>query len=176
MPDQLRPEKKLDSSSLNAKTAALRLLSYRSRSETEMGLRLQDRFTKDVINQTISDLRDKGLLNDISFAREWREKRERFKPRGAAAIKQELRQLGVGSDIIQETLTDFDDSYNAYQVGSKYATKLSLENRLVFKRKLGGFLHRKGFHGEVLGLTVERIWHELLDSLDSQIHSDGQYD
>ena len=162
MSENPRPQKKLESSYLKAKSSALRLLSYRSRSEREISLRLQDRFTETAINQTIAILRDQGLLNDMSFAREWREHRERCKPRGA--------------DVIQETLSDFDTSSNAYQAGSRYASKLPLDNRSVFKRKLGTFLHRRGFHGEVLGLTVDRIWSELFDPLNRDVKGYGQYD
>ena len=168
MSNHLTPKNQNDTSSLKAKSAALRLLSYRARSEKEICLRLQARFTEDVIHRTISALRDQGLLNDMSFAREWREKREKFKPRGAAIIKRELRQLGVDSNIIQETLSDFDDSSSAYKAGSKYANKLSLDDGSIFKRKLGRFLHQRGFYGEVLGLTIERIWRELLDQSDSR--------
>ena len=176
MSEHPRPKKDPDSSCLKARNSALRLLSYRSRSEKELGLRLRGRFTEEAINQTIATLRDQGLLNDMSFAREWKENRERFKPRGAAVIRRELRELGVGSDIIQETLSDFDASSNAYKAGSRYAAKLPIDDRSVFKRKLGGFLYRRGFHGEVLGQTVDRIWRELLDPLDRDVQRDGQYD
>ena len=176
MSEDSRKKKAPDSSYLNARNSALRLLSYRSRSEREVGRRLQGRFTEDAINQTIATLRNQGLLNDMSFAREWREKRERFKPRGAVVIGRELRKLGVDNAIIQEALSDFDASSNAYQAGSKYAGKLPLDDKSVFKRKLGGFLHRRGFNGEVLGLTVERIWRELLDPLNRHVQGDGQHD
>ena len=171
-----RPKKDLDSSYLKARNSALRLLSYRSRSEREISLRLQHRFTEGAINQTIATLRDQGLLNDMSFAREWKESREKFRPRGAAVIRSELRKLGVDSDVIQETLSDFDASSNAYQAGSRYASKLPLDDRSVFKRKLGTFLQRRGFHGEVLGLTIDRIWSELFDPLNRDVKPYGQYD
>ena len=116
------------------------------------------------------------MLDDASFAKEWREQRERFRPRGPAVIRQELQRLGVDREVIRETLSDFDASANAYQAGAKYAAKLSLDDPITFKRKLGGFLHRRGFEGEVLGQTVERVWRELLDPLDGGVDGDGQYD
>jgi regulatory protein len=170
------PAEDPESSYLKAKNAALRLLSYRSRSEKEVQRRLQGRFSEDAIERTVSDLREQGLLDDASFAKEWREQRERFRPRGPAVIRQELQRLGVDREVIRETLSGFDDSANAYQAGSKYAAKLSLDDATAFKRKLGGFLHRRGFEGEVLGQTVERLWRELLDLLDGGVGGDGQYD
>ena len=146
---------------LKAKNAALRLLSYRSRSEKEVQRRLQGRFSEDVIDRTVSDLRRQGLLDDLAFAKEWREQRERFRPRGPAVIKHELQKLGVDREIIRDALSDFDASANAYQAGSKYASKLSVDDANAFRRRLGGFLHRRGFEGDVLGQTVERLWREL---------------
>ena len=161
---------------LKAKNASLRLLSYRSRSENEMRRRLRGRFAEEVIDRTLSDLRRQGLLNDAAFARQWREQREKFRPRGPAVIRQELQNLGVDREVIREALSDFDSSANAYRAGSKYASKLSVDSTGQFRRKLGGFLHRRGFEGDVLGQTVERIWRDLLDPLDGSVDRDGQYD
>ena len=165
-----------DSSYIKAKNAALRLLSYRSRSEGEIQRRLQRKFTGEVIERTISDLRRQGLLNDAAFAREWREQREKFRPRGPGVIRQELQRLGVDREVIREALSDFDASANAYNAGYKYAAKLPLEDATAFRRKLGGFLHRRGFDGEVLGQTVERLLRELFDPLYRSVDGDGQYD
>jgi SOS response regulatory protein OraA/RecX len=87
-------------------------------------------------------------------------------------IRQELQKLGVDREVIREALSGFDSSANAYQAGSKYASKLSVDNAWDFRRKLGGFLHRRGFEGDVLGQTVERIWGELLDPLDGGVDGD----
>lgn len=165
-----------DPSYTKAKNAALRLLSYRSRSESEVKRRLQGRYTADAIEQTLQSLRDQGLVDDVAFAKEWRDQRERFRPRGPAVISQELRKLGVDREVIKDALSDFDSEANAYKAGSKYAAKLSVEDGTSFRRKLGGFLQRRGFGGEVLGQTVERIWRELLDPLHSGVDGESQYD
>jgi regulatory protein len=163
MADAPHPTEDADSTYLKAKNTALRLLTYRSRSEGEIRRRLQGRFTGEVIDRTLSDLRRQGLLDDVAFAKEWREQREKFRPRGAAVIRQELQRLGVDREVIQDALADFDAAANAYQAGSKYAARLPVEDASVFRRKLGGFLHRRGFDGEVLGPTVEQLWRELSD-------------
>lgn len=165
-----------DPSYTKARNAALRLLSYRSRSESEVKRRLQGRFTEDAIEQTLESLRNQGLVDDAAFAREWRDQRERFRPRGPAVISQELRKLGVDREVIQDALSDFDSAASAYKAGSKYAARLSVEDGTAFRRKLGGFLQRRGFGGEVQGQTVERIWRELLDPLHSGVDGNSQYD
>ena len=159
-----------------AKNAALRLLTYRSRSEREVRRRLQGRFTGEIIDSTVSDLRAQGLLDDAAFAREWREHREKSRPKGPAVIRQDLQRLGVDREVIREALSDFDSAANAYKAGSKYAAKLPIGDTGVFRRKLGAFLHRRGFEGEVIGQTIERIRKELLDSLNGRVNSEGQHD
>ncbi len=159
-----------------AKNAALRLLAYRSRSEGEVRHRLQGRFTVEVIDRTLSDLRRQGLLDDAAFAREWREQREKFRPRGSGVIRQELQRLGVDREIISDALSGFDAAANAYQAGSKYAAKLPVDDSEAFRRKLSGFLHRKGFEGDVLGQTVERLRRELFDPLHGSVDGDSQHD
>ena len=137
---------------------------------------MQDRFTNSAIEKALCSLRNQGLVNDSTFAKQWREQRERYRPKGPAIISQELRKLGVDREVIQDALSGFDSAANAYKAGSKYASKLSAANHTVFKRKLGGFLQRRGFNGEVLGQTVERIWSELFDPLGGTINGDSQYD
>ena len=176
MAEAPHPDGDADSQYVKAKNAALHLLSYRSRSESEVQRRLQGRFTGEAIDRTLSDLRRKGLLDDAAFAKEWREQREKFRPRGPNVIRQELLRLGVDREIIRDALSGFDASANAYQAGSRYAAKLPVEDAGAFRRKLGGFLHRRGFEGDVLGQTVERLWRELFDPLHSSVDGDGQYD
>lgn len=166
----------IESLYIKAKNAAQRLLTHRPRSEAEIRRRLQGRFTGEVIDHTLLDLRRQGLLDDAAFAREWREQREKFRPRGPRVIRQELQRLGVDLEIIREALSGFDAAANAYRAGSRYAAKLPAGDETVFRRKLGGFLHRRGFDGDVLGETVERLRRELFDPLHGQIHSDAQSD
>ena len=170
-PRQIR---EADPTQEKAKNAALRLLSYRSRSEKEVRRRLEGRFTGEAIDRAVSDLLRQGLLDDAAFAKGWRERRERSRPRGPGVIRQELRRLGVDSEIIREALSGFDSGANAYRAGSRYAAKLPVSDATAFRRKLGGFLHRRGFEGDVLGQTVERLWRELSDPLHGGVDGDGQ--
>ena len=166
----------LESSYLKAKNAALRLLSYRSRSEKEVQRRLAGRFTQDAVDRTLSDLRSQGLLDDAAFAKEWREQRERFRPRGPAVIRPELRKPGVDREVIRVALSRFDSSANADQARFIYAPTLSVDNAGDFREKLGGFLHGRGLAGDVVGPTVERILRELLDPLDGGVDGNDEYD
>ncbi|CAI8026994.1 Regulatory protein RecX [Geodia barretti] len=83
-----------------ARSAALRLLSARSRSVAEMRERLGKKFASEAVEQTVALLTAEGLLNDAAFAQQWRQSRERRKPRSSRMIEHELKQLGIADDII----------------------------------------------------------------------------
>ncbi len=44
------------------------------------------------------------MLDDAAFATQWVESRDRARPRGERALRQELRQKGIDSDTIARTL------------------------------------------------------------------------
>ena len=161
---------------LKAKQAALRLLAYRPRAVEELRRRLKERFSEAAVEQTLAGLQTQGLLDDAAFAREWRRQRERRRPRGPAIISNELRRLGVDSEVVQEALADFDAAENAYRAAARYASRLSQKDFSEFKRKLWGFLQRRGFDGSVARQTVDRLWQELFDSTDGQVDRDSDED
>ena len=57
--------------------AALRLLSYRPRSEVEMRQRLSLRFEAETVDRVVSHLKERQTLDDATFARFWKENRGR---------------------------------------------------------------------------------------------------
>lgn len=94
---------KNDFESLTAR--ALNLLSYRPQSVAEMKTKLK-RSGADLltINQLLDNFIDRGLLDDLKFARWWVDQRVRFRPRGNIALKQELLQKGIDREIIESVL------------------------------------------------------------------------
>ena len=62
--------------------AALRLLSYRPRSETEIRQRLSRKFPHHLVDGAIDHLKNQGLINDSAFSSFWLQSRERNRPRG----------------------------------------------------------------------------------------------
>lgn len=149
--------------------SALRLLRYRGRSEAEIRRRLLRRFPPQAVDAAISKLREQGLLDDLAFARWWRQNREEHRPRSDRLLNQELARLGVPGEIIQEALDGFDNQENAYSAGWKVARRL-LErdsSEMYFRKRLGAYLQRRGFPYSLTRDTVDRLWLELAaDPLD----------
>ena len=171
-----RSDSKPPNDYLQAKQAALRLLAYRPRSVEELRRRLKERFSEPAVEQTVAALRTQGLLDDAAFAREWRCQRERLRPRGPATIANELRRLGVDSEVVDDALADFDAAGNAYRAAARYASRQSRQDYPEFRRKLWAFLQRRGFDAAVVRQTVERLWQELFDSDHSHVDGDPDED
>ena len=76
--------------------AAARFLEARSRSVHEVRRRLtQAGYQAALVESAIERLLDLGMLDDEAFARAWVESRDRARPRGERAIREELRLKGV---------------------------------------------------------------------------------
>lgn len=145
--------------------AALRLLSYRPRSRAELRQRLLRRgFSAEGVEEELERLAQQGLVDDAAFARFWREARQGMNPRSARLIQGELRQKGVDAEAAAEATRDLDDDDAAYRAAIKKAPRWASVDHPGdypgFRRKAGGFLHRRGFSWEVVRRTVDRLWRE----------------
>ena len=90
-------------------TSAFNYIGPRPRSEMEIRTRLRHhRFDTDTIHKVINQLKQQGLVDDVAFARFWRENRENFRPRSRRLIQLELRQKGVNPDSISRATEDID--------------------------------------------------------------------
>jgi len=140
---------------------ATHYLGYRPRSEFEVRERLQRRgFDDNNIGVVIARLKEQGLVDDMDFARFWKENRDSFSPRSQWLTKLELRQKGVADDIIEQVVGTVDDGDSAYRAALSKARRLSRSDYQDFRRRLGEYLKRRGFGYGVINLTVERVWEE----------------
>ena len=141
--------------------AACRYLSYRPRSEFETRVWLGRKgYGGRAIESTLSTLKAKGLLDDLAFARFWRESRESSSPRSRAALRSELRRKGVDPDVVAEALDGVDEEAAAYRAAQKKAARLATVDHDDFRTRLSAVLKRRGFSYEVTEHTVNRLWQE----------------
>lgn len=145
----------------NCSKAALQYLGYRPRSETEVRQQLRRRgFNGDVVDKVITRLKERKLIDDGAFAEYWRDNRLSFKPRSRRLIRMELRQKGVAEEKAGEAVKDLDDEVMAYEAGLRKARVLSSLDYSEFRRRLSGFLQRRGFNYEIISSVVARLWQE----------------
>jgi regulatory protein len=87
--------------------AAGRFLEARSRSVYEVRRRLGSAgYRADLIDDAIGKLIEFGMLDDETFARAWVESRDRARPRGERAIREELRLKGIDRTVMETVLAE----------------------------------------------------------------------
>jgi regulatory protein len=144
---------------------ALNFLSYRPRSVTEVRRRLSKKgFDAGIIDDVIARLSRAALLDDEAFVQYWIENRDTHKPRGARAMRYELRQKGIADSVIDNLLTDYDEGDAAYRAGSTQAQRLTRQRDYdvdTLRTKLLAFLNRRGFSFDTARDAVDGILTEL---------------
>jgi regulatory protein len=145
----------------NCLDAAYRYLSYRPRGEEELRKRLLQRgFGNDVVEKTITKLKEQNLIDDLAFAQFWKDNRLSFKPKSKRLIMRELRDKKVASEIIEQATSDIDDEDNAYKLGCSRMHSLAHLDYPGFHRRLSNYLSYRGFSYEVIKHTVALLWQE----------------
>ena len=158
--------------------AALRFLEARPRSIAEVRARLGRKdFAPEAIDAAIARLAELELLDDAAFARYWVENRVAYRPRGAGALRDELRRKGIDADVTAEVLNDNvlagDESASAWGLARgalrKYAGS---QDRNAFTRRMGSFLQRRGYTFEVIRPIVDQLWAEVSAAEEAEDEED----
>lgn len=138
---------------------ALNFISFKPRSEQEVRQNLKKKeVAEPVQDEVISRLRTNGLLNDEQFAGMWVENRSEFRPRGGRALRMELRQKGVAETTIEKALDGLDEEPLALNAGLKQARRYRGLEYDEFRKKMYGFLGRRGFSYDIIQSVVPQVW------------------
>ncbi len=142
-------------------TSALYALAPRARSRAELHTLLTKRGHDDATAEGVLDsLELQGLLNDLDFARQWSESRQRQKKLSKRIIQQELRTKGVTQEIIDEVLSEIGDEAEyemAYALAErKYRSCSHLDPEVVYRR-ISSALARKGFGHQMMSRIMNQL-------------------
>jgi regulatory protein len=141
---------------------AMGQINRRPRSEKELRLYFaKKKIESDIYEPVLERLQTAKLIDDRAFAELWVENRQAFRPRSARALRYELRQKGVASEDIEEVLEDYDDLQAAYQAVLKPARKMKDATWEEFRKKVGGYLARRGFPYSIVAPVVRETWQEI---------------
>lgn len=150
----------MDKSALEAaRNVALRFLGHSARSEAEIERRLaKDEYAPEIIAAVIAECRERGWLDDAQFARDWVEDRADRKLYGRGRLKAELRNRGVDRDSVDAALDTIDNEAELVRARAAAAqkwrgdalAKADRETLQAEKRKLAGFLQRRGFSWQII--------------------------
>ena len=105
--EHLKGEAKTD----KAYNQVLNLLARRARSlwEIEQYLKRKD-YEEEIIKIILNKLSDRGLVDDLAFAKAWVDNRRLLKSTSKRRLKLELRQKRLPTDIIDQVLSEDETS------------------------------------------------------------------
>jgi regulatory protein len=147
-----------------AYNSALRFLGYRPRSRLEIERHLRQKgYESEAIDAAMARLVAQRYIDDEAFARSWLNHRERLRPRGARGLSYELRQKGIEREIINEVLTELDEEASAWAAIEGKRHRWRGLDQLAFRKKVTGFLSRRGFSYDIIRKTCQKAW-EAMDS------------
>lgn len=156
---------------------ALLLLDSRARSRQELRDRLvKAEFEPELVDEVLDSFQRNGLVDDLTFAREW--VRQRFERRGksAAMLDVELQRKGVGEADRAEALSVIDRD-DEREVARALATKKAKQVKRIPEdrqqrdkelRRIVGVLARRGFNS---GMSLE-LAREALDERCAELEED----
>ena len=144
----------------NAINYALKLLSYRQRSEKEMCDSLKRKgFDEDIINHTLEYCKERDYLNGRKFAESFIKDKINFSKLGTERIRYELRLKGVSDEIINRVLRVSKDEQlqSAMELGEKRLRLYKDDSKDAKYRKLSGFLQRKGYSYDIIAKVLKEL-------------------
>ena len=148
--------------------AALNFLSYRQRSKHELEVYFRRNGAEsEVVTAVLERLERMGMVDDREFAKFWIRNRLASRPRGSRALKAELRQKGLESELIDDELSNIEDeeplAYRAAQL--KLRSLATLDDR-TFVTRLVGHLQRRGFPFPVAAKVARALVSERSEGQD----------
>lgn len=139
--------------------SSLRFIGYKQRTETEVIKKLKKmEFAAEIIQNVMSELREKRYIDDREFATQWIETRADSKPRSKRFLQMELKNKGISVDIIDTALESVPDDHDlAIRLGKKYLTRFIKNNDEEFRKKMTGILSRRAFSYSVLKDSIDEL-------------------
>ena len=131
-----------------------------TKNEMEQRLAREDFSTK-AIETTIEELIHSGHIRDRKYAENWIVRRQKSNPRGKTLLKNELVEKGVDRKIAEQVVAQLeteDETKVALQIAQKRAKQYKRLPVHVAKRRLHGFLARRGFGSEVVRHVLKQIF------------------
>jgi len=159
--------------------AAARFLESRPRSTAEVRRKLTGLgYRTTLVDAAVDRLTELRYLDDEAFAVAWVESRDRARPRGERALRQELGLKGVDRALVDEVLGE-RDAADAEPGGADDAAAERLLRRKLpailrepdARRRRGrayALLARSGFGPDTCGSVVRRVLDEAAGTADDE--------
>lgn len=143
--------------------AGLRFVSYRPRSEKELGDFLQKKFSvwktyagHGMAEKIIGRMKELGYIDDEKFAAWWIDQRRTFKLKGNKLIARELQVKGVAGDIVEPLLSAAASEKELAKQAIRKKLPLWLPlPRMERNQKIYRYLASRGFDQEAISGVID---------------------
>jgi len=133
---------------------ALHYISFRPRSALEVKRYLVNKaIESEQIPEIIRRLEEQGYIDDLSFAEKWVEERMLLRPKGRYALRAELKEKGIKTEIIEQVLSKLDkkaEKKQALEFGRKKMKQSIDKPWHQVRDKIGRYLANKGYDIELI--------------------------
>lgn len=130
--------------------------------KSEIAWRLErEGFSPSAIETSIEELIRSGHIRDRKYAENWIVRRQKSNPRGKTLLKRELVDKGIDRETAEQviaTVETEDETKVALEIAQKRAKQYKRLPTHVAKRRLHGFLARRGFGSDVVRQVLEQIF------------------
>jgi regulatory protein len=149
---------------------ALNMLASQGRSSRDLRRRLvQKGEPAPLVDQAIERLTRIGLLDDAQFARSLARSKAVGQGASKRRVQQEMFKRGVARDVADEAIDEVfteeevDESENAEAAARKKLRTLSGVDAETKRRRLYGFLARRGYAPDAIRATLGKVLDEEID-------------
>lgn len=152
---------------------ALKYISYKLRSVSEMRKHLNEDYEAEIVSQTIHRLKDEGYLNDSHYAEALKNTMLNTGDKGPTALQRELKKHQVDEDIIVRMVNIFDSEIDAERMNKIKDKELKRHKGAYrqFKMKLQEKLYQKGYTKDHMGMISFDD-----DAFDEQSHFEKDFE
>ena len=146
------------------KNSALKIIERSYKSEKEIFVKLLEKgYDKEVVNKTISFLKEYNFLNDETYVKMY--VKDKIKTQGKNKIKYSLLRKGIEEEIINKFLMKVEgeeEKERAYEIALKKYNQLVKREQDKYKlwNKLSMFLGGKGYEYSLIKDVVNSIINE----------------
>lgn len=131
-----------------------------TKNEVEQRLE-REGFSTEAIETSIEELIHSGYIRDRKYAENWITRRQKSNPRGKTLLKNELINKGIDQETAEQVVAKVeteDETKVALQIAKKRVKQYERLPIPVAKRRLHGFLARRGFGSETVRHVLEQIF------------------
>jgi len=146
---------------MRAKKYALDLLQENIYSKRQMTYQLtREGFREKTVEIIITELINSGHIRDRLYAEKWVQRRLKSNPRGRILLKQELIEKGVDRETAEQVVAKVkveDEAKLAFSIAEKRVKQYKRFTRDVARRRLHGYLARRGFELETIIRVIDQV-------------------